>query len=49
MLPRLISFREPLVVTIDAPGRLGTLLFGDWNGDGRTDLGAVDGQNWRSS
>src|SRR5262245_28635117 len=42
-----ISFQEPRVLTVDSESGLRTLISGHWNGDGRTDLAAVDGQSLR--
>src|SRR5581483_2202280 len=39
-----ISFQEPRVFSLDASDRLSLVFSGDWNGDGRIDLAAKDGQ-----
>jgi hypothetical protein len=40
-----ISFQEARVFSVDASARLGLVLSGDWNGDGKTDLAALSGQS----
>jgi FG-GAP-like repeat len=39
-----ISFQEPRTFNVDSPIPLGTVLSGDWNGDGKTDLAAMAGR-----
>src|SRR5688572_26738455 len=36
-----ISFDEPRVFSVNAPARLRSILSGDWNADGKTDLASV--------